>query len=176
MTINITRCRAAAASLVVLSLFHAPAIAGMQGRHTIRIDGSNRSAPIIEVVSRRSSHDRLIAFHAEKQGVPLGLAHAVISYESQYRADAVGNSGEIGLMQLMPATARGLGFSGELAGLHDPDTNLRFGMKYLAQAYRLGGGDICATILRYNAGLGAKRMTPHASKYCAVVKQKLATP
>jgi soluble lytic murein transglycosylase-like protein len=124
----------------------------------------------------RSPYDGLIARHAQANGVPLGLAHAVIAYESQYRADAVGNSGEIGLMQILPATARGLGFSGDSTALHDPDTNLRFGMKYLGQAFKLGGGDLCGTILRYNAGLGATRMTAHASKYCGEVKRKLATP
>ena len=61
------------------------------------------------------------------------------------------SGGNLGLTQISHATARRLGYSGTPAGLFEPDTNLRYGMKYLAQAYRLAGGDTCGTILRYNA-------------------------
>jgi hypothetical protein len=63
-------------------------------------------------------------------------------------------------MQIKPATARGIGFSGNAQALYDPETNIRYGMKYLAQAQQLAGGDLCGTILRYNAGHGARRMNP----------------
>ncbi|MBO1545291.1 lytic transglycosylase domain-containing protein, partial [Brucella melitensis] len=45
-------------------------------------------------------------------------------------------------------------------GLSSPATNIQFGMKYLAMAQKLGGGSTCGTILKYNAGHGAKRMNP----------------
>ena len=76
-------------------------------------------------------------------------------------------------MQIKPATARDMGFRGSTSALFDPDTNLRWGMKYLGKAYKLGGGDTCGTILRYNAGHGAKRMNKISAAYCAKVKRHL---
>ena len=76
-------------------------------------------------------------------------------------------------MQIKPATARMMGYSGSAKGLYDPETNIRYGMKYLAKAHQLGGGDTCGTILRYNAGHGAKRMNKISAAYCAKVKRQL---
>lgn len=121
-----------------------------------------------------SPYDAIIARHAAKHGVPLSLARAVVRVESNFRANARGRAGEIGLMQIKPATARGMGYSGSAKGLYDPETNIRYGMKYLAGAHRLGGGDTCGTILRYNAGHGAKRMNKISAAYCAKVKRHMA--
>lgn len=108
----------------------------------------------------------LIAKHAAANGVPLKLAHAVVRVESAYRANARGGAGEIGLMQIKLATARGMGYRGSAKGLYDPDTNIRWGMKYLGKAHKLAGGSTCGTILKYNAGHGAKRMNPISRRYC----------
>ncbi len=124
-------------------------------------------------VKAGSSYDAIIARHAQKQGVPVALAHAVVRVESNYRANVRGSAGEIGLMQIKPATARMMGYSGSAKGLYDPETNIRFGMKYLAKAHQLGGGDTCGTILRYNAGHGAKRMNKISAAYCAKVKRHM---
>jgi soluble lytic murein transglycosylase-like protein len=118
-----------------------------------------------------SPYDAIIAKYAAQHGIPLKLAHGVVRTESNYRANARGAAGEVGLMQIKPATARGLGFKGSTKALYDPETNIRFGMKYLAGAHKLGGGDVCGTILRYNAGHGAKRMNKISAAYCAKVKQ-----
>jgi soluble lytic murein transglycosylase-like protein len=120
------------------------------------------------------SYDTIITRYASTYGVPLSLAHAVIRVESNYRSDARGSAGEIGLMQIKPATARMMGYSGSSKGLFDPDTNIRYGMKYLARAHELGGGDTCGTILRYNAGHAARRMNPVSAAYCSKVKRHLA--
>ena len=56
--------------------------------------------------------------------VPEALVHRVIVRESNYHPDLVGRGGTIGLMQIKLATARGLGYTGDAAGLRDPDTNL----------------------------------------------------
>ena len=122
---------------------------------------------------QRSSFDAIIAKHAKKHGVPIALAHAVVTVESNYRPNARGRAGEVGLMQIKPATARMMGYSGSVKGLYDPETNIRFGMKYLAKAHKLGGGDTCGTILKYNAGHGAKRMNKVSAAYCAKVKRHL---
>lgn len=120
-----------------------------------------------------SPYDAIIAKHAARHGVPLSLARAVVRVESNFRPNARGSAGEIGLMQIKHATARGMGYSGSAKGLYDPETNIRYGMKYLAGAHRLGGGDTCGTILRYNAGHGARRMNKISAAYCAKVKRHM---
>ena len=77
-------------------------------------------------------------------------------------------------MQIKPATARGIGYKGSTRALYDPETNLHWGMKYLGKAHKLGGGTICGTILKYNAGHYAKRMNKTSAKYCSKVKRLLA--
>jgi soluble lytic murein transglycosylase-like protein len=115
----------------------------------------------------------IIARYASAYGVPASLAHAVIHVESSFRPNARGSAGEIGLMQLKPATARMMGYSGSVKGLFNPETNIKFGIKYLSMAHQLGGGTTCGTILKYNAGHAAKRMNKISSAYCAKVKRLL---
>ncbi|RUM99796.1 lytic transglycosylase domain-containing protein [Pseudaminobacter arsenicus] len=124
--------------------------------------------------SKDPRYGKLVAQYAASYGVPVSLAHAVIRVESNYRADARGSAGEIGLMQIKPSTARMMGYSGGSKGLFDPETNIKYGMKYLAKAHSLGGGTTCGTILKYNAGHAAKRMNPVSSAYCGKVLQHLA--
>jgi len=114
-------------------------------------------------------HGNLISSYAKTNGIPESLAHAVISIESNYRANARGAAGEVGLMQIKPATARMMGYRGSTKGLYDPDTNIKYGMKYLAMAQKLGDGSTCGTILKYNAGHAAKRMNPVSKRYCGKV-------
>lgn len=116
----------------------------------------------------------IVARYAASYGVPASLAHAVIRVESNYRVNALGRAGEIGLMQIKPATARMVGYTGSAKGLYNPETNIKFGIKYLSMAHKLGGGTTCGTILKYNAGHAAKRMNPTSARYCSKVKQHLA--
>ncbi|PSC05083.1 lytic transglycosylase [Alsobacter soli] len=115
----------------------------------------------------------LIAQHAARNGIPPALADAVVRVESRYNA-AARNGVNLGLTQISLSTARAMGYSGAAAGLLDADTNLRYGMLYLAQAYRLSGGDTCRTILKYQAGHRATSMTGAARSYCAKVKTTVA--
>ena len=123
--------------------------------------------------TRSSRYSSLIAKYAKANGIPLALAHAVVRIESNYNERARGGAGEIGLMQVKPSTARMIGFSGKAKALYDPAINLQWGMKYLGDAHQLAGGDICGTILRYNAGHYAKRMNPVSARYCRRVKAVL---
>ncbi len=122
---------------------------------------------------RKARLRKLIAKHARANGVPVKLAMAVVQVESAYRVKARGAAGEIGLMQLMPRTARHIGYKGPLRKLYNPNTNLRYGMKYLGKAYRLGGRTSCGAVLKYNAGHGAKRMNPISRRYCRRVAKIL---
>jgi soluble lytic murein transglycosylase-like protein len=111
----------------------------------------------------------LVARHAAANGVPFGLADAVVRVESRYNPRAA-NAGNYGLMQIRHQTARGMGYGGSAGGLLDAETNARFGMKYLAQAYRLAGGDTCRTIMKYQSGHMAMRMSGANRTYCAKVR------
>lgn len=111
----------------------------------------------------------LVARHAAANGVPFGLADAVVRVESRYNPRAA-NAGNFGLMQIRHQTARGMGYGGSAGGLLDAETNARFGMKYLAQAYRLAGGDTCRTIMKYQSGHMAMRMSGANRTYCAKVR------
>jgi len=103
------------------------------------------------------------------------LAHAFVKVESNYNYKTRGRAGEVGLMQLMPSTARSIGYKGSMRALYNPETNITWGMKYLAMAYRKAGGDTCQTVMRYQSGLWAKKYSKWNRVYCARVKQYLST-
>jgi soluble lytic murein transglycosylase-like protein len=92
--------------------------------------------------------------------VPVALVHRVVQRESKYHPELVGHGGTIGLMQIKLETAKGVGYRGDAAGLHDPDTNLAYGIKYLAGAYRAADGDQARAIHYFAAGYydAAKRL------------------
>ena len=145
-----------------------------------RLPGVDKTttASIVRTPSEGSggrAYSDIIARYAASYGVPVSLARAVVTIESNYNPGKTGSAGEVGLMQIKPATARMMGYTGSLKGLYDPDTNIRFGMKYLAMAQDLGGGTTCGTILKYNAGHGATRMNPVSSAYCRKVKVQMAS-
>lgn len=133
-----------------------------------------RNAAASVAAAGGGQYSAIVARYAASYGVPVSLANAVIKIESNYRPHMVGGAGEIGLMQIKPATARMMGYNGSTQGLFDPETNIKYGMKYLAMAKDLGGGTTCGTILKYNAGHGATRMNPISAAYCSKVKVQLA--
>ena len=157
-----------AALLVVGGFSITPAEAG-----SARLLKSNSSR--IAAAKRPEKFDRLIAEQASANNVPLSLAHAVVRVESNYNPGMRGSAGEIGLMQVKLQTARGMGYRGSAKGLYDPATNIRYGMMYLGKACQLAGGDLCGTILKYNGGHGATRMSSGPLRYCGKVKQIIAS-
>jgi soluble lytic murein transglycosylase-like protein len=117
----------------------------------------------------------MVARHAAQNGVPFAIADAVVKVESNYNPRATNRSGAMGLMQIKTQTARGEGFSGGPSGLLNPETNIRFAMRYLATAYRMSGGDLCGTVMRYQQGHGARRMSAADHSYCAKAKGLMAS-
>jgi soluble lytic murein transglycosylase-like protein len=101
---------------------------------------------------QRAQYENLVAVHARANNVPEVLVHRVIVRESKYRPDLVGRGGTIGLMQIKLATARSLGYTGDAAGLRDPDTNLAYGIKYLAGAWRAANNDHSRAMHYYASG------------------------
>jgi len=84
-------------------------------------------------------------------GVPEALVHRVIQRESGYNPRAA-NRGHLGLMQIRHDTARGMGYRGPASGLLDADTNLAYGVPYLANAYLVAGGNPARAISLYSRG------------------------
>jgi hypothetical protein len=122
----------------------------------------------------RSTYLPVIADEAAANGVPPALVDAVVRIESRYDPTAVGSIGEIGLMQVRPKTAALLGFQGTSAELAEPRTNLRYGVGYLAKAWRLADGDLCRTLMKYRAGHGSDKMSALSIEYCRRARQHLA--
>jgi hypothetical protein len=107
--------------------------------------------------------DADIQHAASAHNVPANLIRAIIATESQFRPGAkrdevkIGDA-SIGLMQILTATARGEGYTGDvgdpaaLSGLYDPATNVFFGASYLATQYRRASSDPARTFSAYNGG------------------------
>lgn len=100
----------------------------------------------------RAQYESMVATHASANNVPEALVHRVIVRESKYHPNLVGRGGTIGLMQIKLPTARGMGYTGDAAGLRDPNTNLAWGTKYLAGAYRAANGDHSRAVRYYASG------------------------
>jgi soluble lytic murein transglycosylase-like protein len=95
--------------------------------------------------------EHLVQQHARRQRLRPALVRAVIQVESGFNARARSPKGAMGLMQLMPATARELGVDDP----YDPNENIRGGTAYLRQLLDRYDGDEELALAAYNAGAGA---------------------
>ncbi len=141
------------------------------GGPLVAMDDPHR--PPATLVNTRVKYAEMVERWATTYEVPLSLAHAVIAVESAYQPTARGDAGEVGLMQVMPATAKLMGYDGTLEGLADPETNVKIGMKYLGQAVKQANGLTCLSILYYNAGHAAKQQNSISSAYCRKAKRHM---
>jgi soluble lytic murein transglycosylase-like protein len=92
-----------------------------------------------------------ITASAKRNGIDPALLAGLIKQESGFNADARSGAGAVGLTQLMPATAAGLGVSDPT----DPAQSIEGGAKYLAAQLKRFGGDTARALAAYNAGPGA---------------------
>ena len=122
----------------------------------------------------RDEYRPIIERESLAYGLPPALVDAVMAVESRYNSAVVGMDGEIGLMQVMLPTARMLGFTGTGAELAVPSTNIHYGAKYLAGAWRLAGEDLCTATMKYRAGHGETRFSFLSVEYCMRVRDHLA--
>ena len=150
MRVAAARCAALAAILGV-----AAATAGYAEIHLERRpDGSllmvNQGAPrrAAAVNVPRSEIDELIETHSRRQSLDPKLVRAMVDVESSFNPVARSRKGAMGLMQLMPATARSL----EVDDPYDPEDNLRGGTLYLRRLLNRFGGDLELALAGYNAG------------------------
>ena len=95
--------------------------------------------------------DPLIAKYAAAYDVPESLIRRIIVRESGYNPRAR-NGPYWGLMQIRYDTARSMGYSGPASGLLDAETNLKFGVKYLSGAYKVGDGNPDRAVHNFASG------------------------
>lgn len=93
----------------------------------------------------------LIQKYSAHYDVPESLVHRVIIRESTHRPGAR-NGPYYGLMQILPATARGMGYRGPAEGLLDAETNLKYAVKYLRGAYMVADGNHDKAVMWYARG------------------------
>lgn len=118
--------------------------------HTFEAVNTRERVRVTRPVSKayRERFDDLIVEHAEAKGIRPDLVRAVVQVESGYNPGALSVKGAMGLMQLMPGTAAGLGVKRPF----DPEENIRGGVAYLRQLLDRFGGNEELALAAYNAG------------------------
>ena len=108
------------------------------------------------------THKTAVDNAAKTHGVDKDLIRAIIQVESGWNTNARSSAGAQGLMQLMPATAKGLG----VTNAYDASQNINGGTKYIAQLIRRYKGDVTKALWAYNCGPGNvnKNRVPKTSK------------
>lgn len=107
--------------------------------------------PFAAAAEPPAAYQAMVARHAAANGLPASLVHRVIMRESRYNPRAV-SKGNYGMMQIRLGTARAMGYKGSAAGLLDPEVNMTYAVKYLAGAYRAGGGNHDRAVRNYAGG------------------------
>lgn len=111
---------------------------------SIHVPGARRYRPFVEK-------------YAQAAGLEPELVFAMISVESKGKEGAVSPKGAVGLMQILPATAKEVALEAGMSApsnsdLFDPDTNIRLGVSYFAKLVRRYGNDLTLALAAYNAG------------------------
>jgi soluble lytic murein transglycosylase-like protein len=120
-----------------------------QAKATAQPAAGRRGKPgLAKTDTRVAGYDTIVEEVSRAYGLESALLHAVISVESRYDPKAVSRKGAIGLMQLMPQTAKRYG----VADAFDPLQNLHGGARYLRDLLGMFNNNVSLALAAYNAG------------------------
>jgi len=148
----------------VIRLFHnggvmevpATLVSGFEEEEVVAQPPAAAAAPVAEPVTSASQPSQLrdpktmVREAARRSGLPAEFVDSVALVESGFRPDAVSPKGALGVMQLMPGTAKTLG-----ADPHDTAQNIDAGTRLLRELLIKYDGDVVKALAAYNAGPGA---------------------
>ena len=129
----------------------------LQSNYNQKITRKNKESPSFKTTLKKASihsdNSQLEQYFqeaSETYGVPLSLLKAVAKAESDFNPNVVSSAGAVGIMQLMPTTAKELG----VQNIYDVKENIMGGAKELSGLLKRYDGDLTLTLAGYNAGIG----------------------
>lgn len=136
-----------------------------EGKPPASLSGEPRKVP-----KEALPYMAILRREAAANRVPLWLAVGVGWVESKYNPKLRGAHGVVGIMQVMPSTARHMGFAGPNEKLLEPETNIVWGLKELGMALASAKGDPCLAIAKYQGGITRTTVPKYSREYCARAK------
>lgn len=124
---------------------------------------SSTSQPTVSASSmKKTKYDAYFKEASSKYDVSESLLKAIAKAESDFNPNCISSAGAMGVMQLMPETAKGLGVDDP----YDPEQNILGGAKCISQKLKEFNGDVKLALAAYNAGSGAVRRNGGIPSYC----------